>query len=806
MYEKIARRLFWVSTRHPFLTLLIITLTVGVSIPGSLGLFKNIKTDLTSLLPQDTRSVQLIQTVRDKTEGIGNLMLVVEGKNRSQIIKMITDLSVRLEKDPMIREASYTKPGYDFFDKHKLLYIGLDSLKDIRDRLDRRIQKEKLGDLFMSFEGDDDKMDFKELEEKYSDKYSRGKRSRYYESDDGSIFLVHVYPAGNSADLGFAKTLVTHVKELVSGFKPETYDPSIKVFYAGSFQNRVNEYVTLIQDLKLAGLVAALGVALLLIIRFRHLICLPLLFLPMFVGINWTFALTYLVIGQLNVVTSFLFSILTGLGVEFGIHLYSRFLEERQLGKSQEEALKTMVMTVGKASLTSATTAGVPFLLLGLNDFKGFSEFGLITGSGIFITLLAYLIVLPALLVITGRWQILSASVKKDTSGPRRVDFPRARPIFWVGLVITLACLAAVPRLSFEYDFTKLKAKVPGAAAIQELYWKVVPPKNNPSMIIAETDEDAKAIQKTLLARKEARRDSLIHSVKIVSDLVPDQQAEKLKVIGEIKKLMDDPLVNKMVKADRKKDVDLFRQSLKISAFSLKEVPFITQKIFWGKKDIPGQLVFINSIQTIELSDGKNAIQFRDEVQEVPVGDRTYYATSDSIIFADVIDIMLKDSSKAIILTLIGVLFFVFLDFRKLSHVGLVMLPILGGVLWMCGIMGFIGFKFNFYNMIVIPAVIGTAIDNGVHMFHRYREEKQSSVWNSVRTAGKASFMSSMTNILGFAGLIFAQHPGLSSIGVAALIGMGACMVSSLTLFPAALQLLQNRQKRKLLDLEGGQG
>ena len=60
-------------------------------------------------------------------------------------------------------------------------------------------------------------------------------------------------------------------------------------------------------------------------------------------------------------------------------------------------------------------------------------------------------------------------------------------------------------------------------------------------------------------------------------------------------------------------------------------------------------------------------------------------------------------------------------------------------------------------------------------------------------TSGSAALMASLTTMLGYAGLVFAHHPGLRSIGILAVIGMGTCMVSSLVFLPAFLQVLSVR-------------
>ncbi|MDO8461749.1 MAG: MMPL family transporter [Deltaproteobacteria bacterium] len=808
MYERIARFLLRHFLQRPVVALVLIFLSVMAATPSAIHLFGNIQTDLASLLPDDYRSVKLIKEVRQKMEGVGSLLIVLDGRDKNGMIRFADDLTQRLLQSELVRGAVFKKPGYTFFSNHKLLYVDLDDLKAIRDRISQRVQREKLGPLFFSFEDETEqkKLGFQDLEKEYREKYSEGTRSPYYESDDGTIFLIHVYPIGSSSNLGFAKKLTEEVRQIVQGFDLKQYDPNLHVDYAGSFQTRINEYNTLIHDLTVAGIIASIGVVLLLLYRFRSLIALLVVLAPMGAGLAWTFGLTTFLVGHLNLVTSFLFSILTGLGVEFGIHLFSRYLEAKESGRDVEGAIHEMTLRVGRSSLTSAATAGVPFLLLGLNDFKGFSEFGLITGSGIIISLLAYLLILPPLILLLEKhhWLQVRAIHQSLFGHNRRHRFPKARLVFWSTLALSLFCLPFVSRLHFEYDFNKLKPFLPAYDEVRAKTRLVIPAGNNPAMLLVANDKEALQVKEALLAKKErgtedSFAETLIDRVKIASDLVPGDQEAKLKVIGEIKQLLEDPLIRKFVKGKREKDIEKFTQSLELTEVTLADVPEDAKRIFYGRKEIPGQVVFVFSDPRFELSDGQIAMRFRDEVASVVTPQKTFYATSDAIIFAEVLRAMLKDSTKAIVLTLLGVLFFVALDFRKPLRVALVMLPIVGGVFWMCGIMALIGLKFNFYNMVVVPAVIATAIDNGVHMYHRYIEEGFTSVWTVVRTAGQAAFLSSMMNIFGFMGLVFANHRGLASIGQVAMIGMVSCMITSLTIFPAVLQVLQDWRKKGTL-------
>jgi predicted RND superfamily exporter protein len=55
--------------------------------------------------------------------------------------------------------------------------------------------------------------------------------------------------------------------------------------------------------------------------------------------------------------------------------------------------------------------------------------------------------------------------------------------------------------------------------------------------------------------------------------------------------------------------------------------------------------------------------------------------------------------------------------------------------------------------------------------------------------------MGSLTTIIGFGGLLLSFHPGLHSIGLLAVIGIGTTLVAALVFLPALLQWVEDRSE-----------
>jgi len=144
-------------------------------------------------------------------------------------------------------------------------------------------------------------------------------------------------------------------------------------------------------------------------------------------------------------------------------------------------------------------------------------------------------------------------------------------------------------------------------------------------------------------------------------------------------------------------------------------------------------------------------------------------------------------------ITLLVVIALMWVNFGSIRWAALATLPLLVGILWMILMMELAGLKLNFYNLVVLPAVLGIGNDAGVHLVHRYREEGRGSIMHVLRFTGEHVAMGSITTIIGFGGLLLSFHPGLRSIGELAVVGIGMTLLAAVVFLPALLQWFEDQ-------------
>jgi uncharacterized protein len=126
-------------------------------------------------------------------------------------------------------------------------------------------------------------------------------------------------------------------------------------------------------------------------------------------------------------------------------------------------------------------------------------------------------------------------------------------------------------------------------------------------------------------------------------------------------------------------------------------------------------------------------------------------------------------------------------DYRTVREAALALLPLAMGVVWMMGGMRLLGLSYNFANLVAVPLIIGVGIDNGVHVVQRLRFEGRDGMTTVLRHTGRAILIAGLTTMIGFGSLALASHRGLASLGMILILGVGACLVTSLIVLPNVL-------------------
>ena len=97
----------------------------------------------------------------------------------------------------------------------------------------------------------------------------------------------------------------------------------------------------------------------------------------------------------------------------------------------------------------------------------------------------------------------------------------------------------------------------------------------------------------------------------------------------------------------------------------------------------------------------------------------------------------------------------------------------------------------------------GIGVDYGVHMIHRYREFSSRSAERlqvGLVETGKAITLAALSTIVGFGSLSRSHYPGLSSMGLVAILGAISTCLVAITVLPAFLTWRDQSRKPSRSD------
>jgi len=146
---------------------------------------------------------------------------------------------------------------------------------------------------------------------------------------------------------------------------------------------------------------------------------------------------------------------------------------------------------------------------------------------------------------------------------------------------------------------------------------------------------------------------------------------------------------------------------------------------------------------------------------------------------------------KAALWAFLVIAVMVFADLRGWLATVLTLVPLVTGTIWMMGAMAVFHIRFNPANILTLPLMVGIGVAYGVYIIQRYREDGEATFFG--KSTGRAVMLSALTSVIAFGSLLTGAHRGISSLGLVMTIGVLACLVSSLTLLPALLEIAKRK-------------
>jgi hypothetical protein len=235
---------------------------------------------------------------------------------------------------------------------------------------------------------------------------------------------------------------------------------------------------------------------------------------------------------------------------------------------------------------------------------------------------------------------------------------------------------------------------------------------------------------------------------------------------------------------DYREMIESLKVNTSVSPVSIKEIPKNLRERYVSRNGV----YLINVYPRIDVW----SIDQRDEfIRQLKTVDLK--VTGNAIHMFESSRLMKEGYFYGGIYAMAAIFIYIIVSFGSLRAALVVLLPVVVGSLWTLGIMDLIGISFNLANLVILPLIIGIGVVNGVHIVHRYREETEKTINVLSKSTGRGVILSSLTTMIGFGSLMVADHQGVYSLGLVLTLGVGCCLIASITLLPAILQLFTDK-------------
>ena len=664
----------------------------------------------------------------------------------------------------------------------------------------------------------------------------------YFWTENKRYLLFFITPKKIDTSFANAQPSLLALRKAIAQVKADF--PDVNVGVTGQEALNVDEMGEALHDMGLATMISLSGLMLLLVVSW-HGFRWPLFeVIQMIIDLSLTFGLATLFIGHLNILSVTFAPMLLGLGIDYGIHVFSRYQEEEQrLTSSKKEALQATIIKLGPAILLAGLTAAFSFLPLVLTGFKGLMELGFILSMGLVLSTLSSLCLLPALSLVfdKSRQKIMTQVHPKPVKPFFKLTNQGAFLFLIVGCIGVTFALWGAKKVRFDLNMLRLQSK-----EAESVIWekKLLADSKRSSMYGAILAQSLEEVYKKTAALKFL---ATVSEVQSIGTLLPQEQEEKINFLRKLK-----PLVPEVRSPQSLQDpIDLAEINTILKKINFKMLDSSSSQ--WGSnkplelqmtqvRNLIGELQqcfqsmtksrVLNALQDFEktlikdlnekldlLRSNANATPMHREdlpkaLLERFVSKDNHYlirvSPSQNIWEPELLGRFVHDLRsvdpdavgdpvtlyvftkafrnaciKATIYAVVFIFFLLLLTFRSFIYTLMALTPFVVGTTLTIGLLGFFGVNLNLANAIFLPLVVSAGIEYGIIIVQRWRQ-RESTTEEMVlpRSTAKGVMLAGLSTTIGFGSLMISAHQGIYSLGLLATVGSLSILAAAIFFLP----------------------
>lgn len=583
----------------------------------------------------------------------------------------------------------------------------------------------------------------------------------YLRAPGGTLYFVEAMPVKDFAQLDPVGEPIAAIRAAVDAVRGAF--PALELGLTGKPVLQHDEMTTANRDMAVASAASLAAITVLFIVVFRGVRRPLLAVLAFAIAAGWTYGAATLLVGHLNLLSTVFMLVLVGAGLDYGVHVCSRYGEFRRTLGARESA-SLAVRRIGAGTLAGAVGSAAVFYGAVFTDFGGLRELGIIAGTGLLLCAVAMVTVLPALFVL------LDARGEGGQAKARRASTPaRVRPRqLALAAVPLFGCLAFLPAgLRFESNLLELQSQ-----SLESVRWerRIFADSASASWFAASTVRDMDAVAE--LCAKAAAHPEILRTESVL-DVVPRETPARAALRAKVAAAGAD-LPRSVPAADAPAAV---RHAALIARGAALPLRLALPEAIAPRLVSPGGALLVRYLPRDDAWDDAALARFVDAVRAV---DPT--ATGVPITQLESIRDMRGAFVESSLWAIVAVTVVAAISFRAVLPALLASATVVAGVGLAIALLPTVGTHLNLANFFAVPMLIGLGIDSAIHIIHRFREDPGDPL-----PTVRAVAFTALTTAIGFGALVFAEHRGMRSLGLAMGVGSLACMYVACGLLPLAL-------------------
>lgn len=604
-------------------------------------------------------------------------------------------------------------------------------------------------------------------------------------SGDGRHVLLMAEPKFTSSNSRDSVALVADF--LRTRDAVEKQFPGVRVAITGGHRMSVDNAVLIKGDATRCIFLGMTAMLVLCVTAYRRKWLAIITFLPSLFGTLIAGAVLLLWDNHLSAIATGFATIAIGITVDYGIYVVYHLDNAARDRRSAAQIVRRLLppMVIGVLTIMAA------FVVLATSPMHGYQQLGLFGAVGVLGAAAFALFILPLLIPL-----------------PRSTDLPplrftnwmekfhawtkRWRPLLLLGVIaLTIVTAFGVKRLRFEGDITRMNGITESTRADEALIRKTWGDSLALTLVVARGTNVEATLAQNDRAAEILAHDPGVTEVYSLAAICPSRATQE-KNIRRWQEFWTPARQTALHETLNQTGGELGFRPDAFDRFwkSVADEPaWLTLDLFRGTpleqalNERTALAAGDNAVSTlIKLKDREHAGDLRATLPGMIVLDQKNFATH--------IAALAKNGMGYFALwTGLAVAAIVYFALASIELVLATLLPLLLGLLWTLGFMGWLGLPVDMMNCVFVIFIIGIGEDYSVFLATSKLDEWRGHQPRIAATSASV-MISALTTIFGFAVLIFARHPVLYSMGTTVLLGMGCAFAATLVITPLCMDLL----------------